>query len=189
MTLTILFPGKSKIFSTNEVWRLEKTMTMMKRCLLSLTLVFATTCTMLGQQAAGDPPAARQDILKLFDVMHIREQMKQVMDQVMKQMKAMNHEQMRKRDPKITDEEIAKVDAMSEQLFKGMPIDSMLDDMIPVYQKHLTKTDVDAMVGFYSTPTGQKILGEMPAMTAEGMQAMQPRMRKMIDDVTAKLDK
>ena len=48
----------------------------------------------------------------------------------------------------------------------------MLDDMIPVYQKHLTKSDVDEMIKFYSTPTGQKFLREMPAMTAEGMEAM-----------------
>ena len=70
-----------------------------------------------------------------------------------------------------------------------MPIDGMLDDMVPVYQKHLSKTDVDAMVGFYSSPTGQKILGEMPAMTAEGMQAMQPRMRKMMDDAMERIEK
>jgi uncharacterized protein len=160
----------------------------MKRCLISLALVFATACTMLGQ-AAGDTSASRDDILKLFDVMHVREQMKQVMDQVLKQMKAMSHDQMKKRDSKLTDEEIARVDATSGQFLKDMPIDGMLDDMIPVYQKHLTKTDVDAMIGFYSTPTGQKILGEMPAITGEGMQAMQPRLRKMIDEATARMDK
>jgi hypothetical protein len=162
---------------------------MMKRCLISLALVLATGCATLGQQAAGDASASRDDILKLFEVMHVREQMKQVMDQVLKQMKAMSHDQMKKRDPKLTDEEIARVDATSGQFLKDMPFDGMLDDMIPVYQKHLTKTDVDAMIGFYSTPTGQKILGEMPSITGEGMQAMQPRLRKMIDEATARMDR
>jgi len=45
----------------------------------------------------------------------------------------------------------------------------MLDDMIPVYQRHLTKQDVDSMLAFYNTPTGQKLLREQPAMMAEGM--------------------
>jgi uncharacterized protein len=143
---------------------------------------------MLGQ-AAGDASASRDDILKLFDVMHVRDQMKQVIAQVLKQMKAMSHDQIKRRDPKLTDEEIARADAKSEQFLKDMPFDGMLDDMIPVYQKHLTKTDVDAMIGFYSTPTGQKILGEMPAITGEGMQAMQPRLLKMIDEATASADR
>jgi hypothetical protein len=44
------------------------------------------------------------------------------------------------------------------------------------------------MVGFYSTPTGQKILREMPAMTTEGMQAMQPHLKKMIDEANSQLE-
>lgn len=161
----------------------------MKRCLVLLALVLAAASTTLGQQAAVDTSASREDIRKLFDVMHIRDQMKQVMDQVLQQMKSMNHEQIKKHDPEVTDEEIAKLDAMSDQFLKDLPIDEMLDDMVPVYQKHLTRADVDAMVGFYSSPTGQKILTEMPAMTAEGMQAMQPRMKKMMDDVSDKMEK
>jgi len=160
----------------------------MKRCLV-LALVLVTAATALGQPAAGDASASREEIRNLFDVMHIRDQMKQVMDQVLKQMKAMNHEQIKKHDPEVTDEEIARLDDMSDQFLKDVPIDGMLDDMVPVYQKHLTKADVAAMVGFYSSPTGQKILLEMPAMTAEGMQAMQPRMKKMMDEVSEKMEK
>jgi hypothetical protein len=161
----------------------------MKRCLVLLALILTTTYTMLGQQAAVDTSASREDIRKLFDVMRIRDQIKQVMDQVLKQMKSMNHEQIKNHHPEVSDEEIAKLDDMSDQFLKDVPIDGMLDDMVPVYQKHLTKADVDAMVGFYSSPTGQKILTEMPAMTAEGMQAMQPRMKKMMDDVSDKMEK
>jgi uncharacterized protein len=143
-----------------------------------------------AQQApSSDEPAGKEDILKLFDAMHLRDQMKLVMNQVSAQMKSMSHDQLRKREPQITDEEIAKLDAQSDELLKGMPIDGMLDDMIPVYQKHLSRSDVDAMVGFYSSPTGRKILKEMPAMTAEGMQAIQPRLRKMMDEAMDKMER
>ncbi len=64
----------------------------------------------------------------------------------------------------------------------------MLDDMIPVYQRHLTKQDVDSMLAFYNTPTGQKLLREQPAMMAEGMQATQPRMQKMMSDLMDKVE-
>jgi hypothetical protein len=66
---------------------------------------------------------------------------------------------------------------------KGFDIDGMIDDIVPVYQRHLTKTDVAAMAGFYQTPTGQKMLREQPQMTAEAMQAVQPRMEKMMATV------
>ena len=57
----------------------------------------------------------------------------------------------------------------------------MLDAFIPVYQKHLTKGDVDALVVFYGSPTGQKVLKEMPAMMGEGTLATMPMMRKHIE--------
>jgi uncharacterized protein len=136
---------------------------------------------------ANDAPASREDILKLFDVMQIQEQMRQIMRQVTVQMRSMSREQMKKTDPNITAEELAKIDARSEKMIESVPISDMMDDMIPVYQKHLTKSDVDAMIGFYATPTGQKILREMPAMAAEGMQALQPRMRKIMDETMRSL--
>ena len=33
---------------------------------------------------------------------------------------------------------------------------------------------MDALIGFYSTPTGQKMLQELPAVMSEGMEAMMP---------------
>jgi len=161
----------------------------MKRCLISTVLVLATVSAALGQQGATTAAASREDILKLLAVMHVRDQMKQVMEQVMKQMKAMNHEQIKRRHPEVTDDDIAQIDAAAAQVVKDMPYDGMLDDMIPVYQKHLSKSDVDAMIGFYSSPTGQKILSELPAITAEGMQAMQPRMRKVMDETSDRMEK
>jgi uncharacterized protein len=157
---------------------------MLRLILVTLVLV---SMGWAQQTPAGETSASREDILKLFDVMHLRDQMKLVMDRVSAQMKSMTHDQLRKSNPQITDEEIAKLDAQSDDLLQGMPIEGMLDDMIPVYQKHLSKSDVDAMVGFYSSPTGQRILKEMPAMTAEGMQAVQPRLRKVMDEAMEKM--
>ena len=161
----------------------------MKRCLTSLMLVLATACAMLGQQATGDTAPTRQDILKLFEVTHVRDQMKQVMDSVMKQMKSMSREQMKKHAPAATDEDVARLDAMAAQLFKDMPIDGLLDDMIPVYQKHLDE-DRCGRDGWVLLHThGAEDLSEMPAITAEGMQAVQPRLRKIVDETTEKMEK
>ena len=59
----------------------------------------------------------------------------------------------------------------------------MFDAMIPVYQRHFTKGDIDAFVTFYSTAAGQKMLKELPAITAESMQASMGIAQKMMADM------
>lgn len=162
------------------------------RTALLAILLCMTAARLLGQAAAAtgsEAPASPDDIRKLFDVMQIRNQMKLVMQQVSQQIRSLEHEQIKKSDPNVTEEGIAKLDAISDQVLKGVSVEGLIDDMIPVYQKHLNKSDVYAMVGFYSTPTGQKILKEMPAMTTEGMQAMQPRLRQMMADANSQIEK
>jgi hypothetical protein len=161
------------------------------------TVVFAillclTASRLLGQAGAAtvsEIPATPEDIRKLFDVMQIRNQMKLIMQQVSQQIRSMEHEQIKKSERSVSEEDIAKIDAISDEVLKGISVEGLLDDMIPVYQKHLNKSDVNAMVGFYSTPTGQKILKEMPAMTTEGMQAMQPHLRQMMADANSQIEK
>jgi len=132
--------------------------------------------------------ATREDILRLFDVMQLRQQMREVMKQVMEQTRAVSREQIKKRQPDVTEEELAKIDALSEQTMKDMPVEGMLEDVIPVYQKHLNKSDVDAMIGFYSSSSGQKLLREMPAITRESMQAMYPRLQQQMQKAMDRVD-
>jgi len=60
--------------------------------------------------------------------------------------------------------------------------------MIPVYQKHLTKGDVDGLVAFYSSPTGEKMLKEMPAIMSESMQAASGVMQDMMAKMTQRVN-
>ena len=106
--------------------------------------------------------ASKEDVKKLFDVMLSREQIK-------------------KRRPDVTDAELAQMDQQSQDLIKNFPLDAMLSDMIPVYQRHFTKPDIDALTAFYSSPPGQKFLHEMPSVTAETMRAVYPRIQTEVD--------
>jgi hypothetical protein len=157
----------------------------MKR-IVRVTVVFLMIALpALAQVAdsASAAPATRDDILKLFDTMHIRDQMRLVMDSVAKQQREMIREGLKKRAPQMTEQDLTRLDQFTSDILKDFPVDGMLDDMIPVYQKHLNKADVDAMNAFYQSPTGQKMLREMPAMTAESMQASSPRIQAMMDKV------
>jgi hypothetical protein len=50
-------------------------------------------------------------------------------------------------------------------------MDEMVDAIVPIYQKHVSKADLAAVTAFYSSPAGQKILKELPAIMSESMQA------------------
>ena len=156
----------------------------MKHLSISLVvLLLAASTTFAQQPAPGDAPATKEDIQHLFDVMQIHQQMHQVMDAMMKQQSTMIHETLKKRYPQSSADRIARADQLIAETMKDMPMDAMLDDMIPIYQRHFSKTDIDAMSTFYASPTGQKMMREMPALTSESMLVSYARMQKQVDAI------
>jgi len=154
----------------------------MKHPFRFLAVILFAISTLLAQQPApSDTPASKEEVEKLFEVMQVHQQMRQVMDAMMKQQTAMIHETLKKRYPQTSADRIARADQLIAETMKDMPMDAMLDDMIPIYQKHFSKTDIDAMTTFYGSPTGQKMMQEMPALTTEAMQASYARMQKQMD--------
>jgi hypothetical protein len=74
-----------------------------------------------------------------------------------------------------------------DDLRKGMPADEIIDAMIPAYQNHFTRGDIQAMNAFYSSPVGQKVLEQLPAVMQEGMQAAMPIMSKYLTEWKARM--
>ena len=153
----------------------------MKRFLLISTLWVAFPLAGIAQQSAADSPASKEDIERYFQVMHLRDTMKQMMDVMNKQAHQMVHAQISKDAANLPPDFEARMNKMTDEELKNLPVEEMLQAMIPVYQKHWTKGDVDAIVAFYSTPTGQKVLRELPATMAEGMQAVTPIIQKRMN--------
>ena len=157
----------------------------------SCAVVILLASMAFAQQSAPtapDTPATKEDVQKLFEVMQIHQQMRPMMDSMMRQQGIMVRETLKKRYPQTSAERLARVDKMMQDFVKNMPMDAMLDDMIPIYQKHFSKTDIDAMSTFYASPTGQKMMREMPVLTTESMQASYARMQKQMDALMQKAD-
>lgn len=108
--------------------------------------------------------------------MHSREMMSKMIDAMTKPMHQMIHEQYEKDKDKLPADFETRMNKLMDDTMKSFPWDEILDSMVPVYQKHFTKGDVDHLVAFYSTPTGQKLIRELPAITAESMQVVMPIM-------------
>ncbi len=97
------------------------------------------------------------------------------------------HKQYLKHKDNLPADYESKITSMMDDMFQNMPMDEMTQAMVPAYQKHLTKGDIDNLVAFYSTPTGAKLLREMPSMLAEAMQSMMPVMTKYMETVQQRL--
>lgn len=161
----------------------------MKRYLTLIALCLVLSLATVAQQNPNDAPATKQDIQKYLEVTHSRQMMGQMVDAMLKPMHQMIHEQFEKDKDKLPADFESRMTKMMDDSIKSFPWDEMIDSMIPVYQKHLTKGDVDAMVAFYSAPTGQKLLREMPQIMAEAMQNMMPMMRRQMEAMQQRMQK
>jgi hypothetical protein len=154
------------------------------KSLLCICFIASSMCAGAQTTVAIAPDAAsKEDVKKLFDVMASREQISQMMQQLFAQMRSLSREQVKKRHPDVTEEDLARMDRESADLIKNFPLDEMLSDMIPVYQRHFTKSEIEALIAFYASPAGQKFLHEMPAVTAETMRAVYPRIQSEVEAV------
>ena len=161
----------------------------MKRFVLLAAMVVALSCSGLAQAADDDAPATREDIQHYLDVMHSHDMMKQMGDAMAQGMHQMMHQLYLKHQNELPSDYEKRMTAMMDDMMRNMPWDDMMNAMAPVYQKHFTRGDVRALVAFYSTPTGQKILREMPAMTSEAMQTAMPIMTKYVETMQHRVQK
>jgi hypothetical protein len=112
---------------------------------------------------------------------------KSMMNAMTVQMHKMVHEQVLKQ-PNLPADSEERLNKLTDSVYKEMPVDELIDVMIPVYQKHFTKGDMDALVAFYSSPTGEKMVKEMPAIMSESMQAASGILQEMMAKMTQRVN-
>jgi hypothetical protein len=144
--------------------------------------------TALGSLA--DAPS-REEVLQLFGLLQIKKLTETSMQAAKEQAKTVAEQMLREEIPDPTPEQ----QKLSQDLLRGItedvmtafPIDEMLNAMVPIYQRHLTRSDLQAIVSFYSSAVGQKLLREQPQMMQESMQAMMPIQQRMMEDLMRKI--
>ncbi len=156
---------------------------MKPRIVVVLGLFLFLCCAVFSQEPL-QAAASREEVIKMLDALHTKDMMKTMMTQMGAQAKAMA----RRNFPKVSPEQLAEMDRMMDESFRDLPMDEMLDNMIPIYQKHFTKQDIVSMVAFYNSATGQKMLREMPAMMQESMQANMAVMEKRMEATQKRIE-
>ena len=144
-----------------------------------------------ARKAAAAPPS-REDVLKLFDLLQITKTMDAVIKATKQQSMELAEQMLREKMPDITPAQKKQFEEIIDDVMRTSlgpaAIQEMLEATIPVYQKHLTKADLDAMIAFYSSPAGQKILQEQPAMVQESMEASAGIQQRIARSMFQKID-
>jgi len=173
------------------------------RTLFTYLIIMLASLGAVSQQPAppSDPPqntsqalppgaASREQILKLFNMLNVRKTTEMTMQVAAQQAKASAEQMFQQQTPNATPEQVKQfkemMDGVMDDTFGSMPIEQMIDVMVPVYQHHFTSSDIDAILAFYSSPTGQKFLTELPQIVQESMQAMGPIQQQMMQDLIQK---
>jgi uncharacterized protein len=156
----------------------------MKRYFLAAIVLLCACSISFARQDTADSPASKEDVEKYLEVMHSREMMAKMIDLMTGPMHKMMHEQYEKDKDRLPADFEPRMNKVLDDYLKNFPWDEVLQSMVPIYQKHFTKGDLNQLVAFYSTPTGQKVLRELPAVTAEAMQAMMPVLQQRLAVMT-----
>jgi uncharacterized protein len=154
----------------------------------AICVMLAAAVGLAGQDAVPADRPSREEVLRFLDLMQVRSRLTQITDGVKKTMKSGAQASFRRQLPDPTAEQMAKVDGLADAAFREFPTDDLIEAMVPIYQRHLTKSDLDAIVAFYDSPAGKKLLQEQPAMMSEGMQADQDIMLQKMGELSKRLD-
>jgi hypothetical protein len=100
-------------------------------------------------------PAKSESVQKLMDISGAGEMGKMMMGQMMPALK--------QSIPDATDE-------FWQEVIAEMNFDQLLSSIIPVYQQHLSEEDIQAILQFYTTPAGKKLISSQPVIMQQSMQ-------------------
>jgi uncharacterized protein len=131
---------------------------------------------------------SREQVLKLLDVLQIRDSLQLTLDAMKAQMKNGTVEMFREKVPSPTPEQLKSINAIVDEAFAEVATDDLIRDVAPIYQRHLTRGDVAALISFYSSPVGQKLRREQPAIMKESMEATSANQQQKMERLLAKVE-
>ena len=141
--------------------------------------------------AAQQPSQAQVD--RLLEVMRARETLDAVLPQVQASQQQMVAQMTAGQE--LEDAERDRINRVMEITNRRLAEALTWENMEPIYRDIYARTftgeDVDAMIGFYGSPAGQKTLDKMPQLMQNTMQAVQqlvmPVLQQLEQDIAAEL--
>lgn len=163
----------------------------MKPVIAALVLFVCTSSPLVCQQPVD--AATKEDVERTLELSGVQETIQSMWTGMAQNRAAMAGEIYKQKNPQASPAEVQKVALAAAQSFqdatKSFSIDDMLTIVVPVYQRYFTHSDLVAINDFYASPVGQKVVKNMPAMMAEGMQALRPILQKHLAECMAQAER
>ena len=145
-------------------------------------------CLLLPICSAADTPPSDASIKQLLEVSHVRtlvDAMIGQMDGIMKN--AMAQATQGQQPTPDVQKEIDQVESEVKAQMKNVLDWSKLEPMyIRIYQKSFNQQEIDGMIAFYKTPTGQAVLNKMPLVLQNTMTEVQQMLQPMMQNLQQK---
>jgi len=151
----------------------------MKRLLIALACV-VLSASAFAQNA--EEPASRDDVILYLRTMRSHDMLQRTMEVQANSMQQLFRSMLTSENGQVPPDFDVTFKASMDDLIQRMPTDQIVEAMIPAYQKHFTKGDIEAINAFYSSPVGQKVLQQLPSVLQEGNQAAMPIMTKYLSE-------
>lgn len=144
-------------------------------------LLLCVTFISFGQDKSAD-------LKKLFTLMNTDKMLDDMMNNMIPAMKQQAGAQIQGADAKEKMEKyIEFLMTETKELSKKL----INEEMVQIYDKHFTATEIKDLIVFYESPTGQKMLAKTPEITKDLMNAMvtkympeyQERLRKKLEEL------
>ena len=144
--------------------------------LLTAAILLTSTVPLRAQSSLADiEPAKRKEIEKLLELTGMSKLMGQMMDQMFASMKANGESEM-------TDEFLTRFRA-------NVDTSELINQMIPIYDRHFSLEDIRSINAFYQTDAGKRMLASMPQVMADAMQVGQKWGQSIGEKVAEELKK
>jgi uncharacterized protein len=158
-----------------------------------LVLSFTMMCGMgLAQGVALDStPPSRAQVLKLMSVMGVQQGVDTSLRNTQNKVKQSARAAFLKKNPDADAATLKKLD----QVFDSTPMfsfEAISEALIPVYEKNLSASDVQAGIDFYASDAGKRLLEKVPVIIREsnesGGQLVQQKLKAYSEELERKLE-
>lgn len=122
----------------------------------------------LSQPATAEvAPAKRQAIKQLMETTGVL----RITDQMATFMVNAQAKRMRQQHPDIPAEAVAVMREATNSVIREQiqAEGGLMDRLVPIYDRHFTKAELEELLGFYQTRLGRKVIRVMPRLMQESM--------------------
>jgi len=122
----------------------------------------ALSLPLFGQDAASAvDQSTRDEVVRFMELLQVRSRMTMMLDSMRVQQRRLAEQSLKTEKPNATPQEIQRtdrvVDTALNSVLSDQTIDQMINALVPIYQRHFSKADLDGILAFYTSPVGQKL--------------------------------